>query len=305
MPLARVDFGYYPRHLAVLSGPVRIETLPGLDETVLELEASEGVEGDWIYAPLQQVRHFPSGAILARPYSARIFGLPKTHGLSHAAADGADHLAFHLWALSFFTGMRLTATEAGFVDSTPIKTGKLVDFILIGQGLDKAIGLTETFWVSHRSNPERASLFGAVVHTLFLAHHPQHLQFERFLLLYAALDACFALAAALYAPPPRLGHARRIAWMCGLFHIPVPSWADPGAAGGAEAAVIRNAAVHEALFMGAPLGFALHGIGTNQNLPLEIEALICRLLVALLGAPGAAYVSSPINTRQRHGLTLI
>jgi len=61
---------------------------------------------------------------------------------------------------------------------------------------------------------------------------------------------------------------------------------------------------HEALFMGAPLGFALHGIGTNQNLPLEIEPLICRLLVALLGAPRAAYVTSPINARQRHGLTL-
>jgi hypothetical protein len=51
-------------------------------------------------------------------------------------------------------------------------------------------------------------------------------------------------------------------------------------------------------------GFALHGIGTDQNLPLEIEALICRLLVALLGAPGAAYVTSSINSRQRHGLTL-
>ena len=51
-------------------------------------------------------------------------------------------------------------------------------------------------------------------------------------------------------------------------------------------------------------GFALHGIGTDQNLPLEIEALICRLLVALLEAPGAAYVTSSINSRQRHGLTL-
>ena len=34
-----------------------------------------------------------------------------------------------------------------------------------------------------------------------------------------------------------------------------------------------------------PLGFALHGIGTNQNFPLEF----CRLLLALLGTPRAAY----------------
>ena len=305
MPAKSVEFGYYPRELAVRRGPIRIETLPGLEKTVCELEASDGVEGDWIYAPLQLVSLFPSGAIQTRPYSARIFGLSKTHRLSHAASDGADHLAFHLWALSFFTGMRLTATEAGFVDSTPLKPGKLVDFVLMSHGLDEAVELSEAFWVGHRSHPERARFFGAAVHTLFLAHHPQHLQFERFLLLYAALDACFALASSLRTPPPQLGHARRIAWMCGLFHIPVPPWVDPRAAGGAEAAILRNAAVHEALFMGAPLGFALHGIGTNRNLPLEFEALICQLLVALLGAPATAYITTPIDTRQRHGLTLL
>jgi len=31
------------------------------------------------------------------------------------------------------------------------------------------------------------------------------------------------------------------------------------------------------------LGFAIHGAGTNQNITLEMQALVCRLLVALLG----------------------
>ena len=48
----------------------------------------------------------------------------------------------------------------------------------------------------------------------------------------------------------------------------------------------------------------IHGVGTNQNLTLEIEALICRLLVALLGGVHADYVRSPVNTRQRYGLDL-
>ena len=56
--------------------------------------------------------------------------------------------------------------------------------------------------------------------------------------------------------------------------------------------------------MGEPLGFALHGVGTNKNLTLEMEALICRLLVALLGAANADYVRSAITTRQRQGLKL-
>lgn len=84
----------------------------------------------------------------------------------------------------------------------------------------------------------------------------------------------------------------------------VPTWADPSAPGGTEVAAIRNNAVHEALYMGEPLGFALHGIGTNQNLPLELEGLICRFLVAIIGGASTDYVRSPVNTRQRQGLRL-
>ena len=68
--------------------------------------------------------------------------------------------------------------------------------------------------------------------------------------------------------------------------------------------MIRNPTLHEGLFMGEPLGFALHGIGTNQNLLLEMEALICRLLVALVGAASTDYVQTPINTRGRYLLEL-
>ena len=91
--------------------------------------------------------------------------------------------------------------------------------------------------------------------------------------------------------------------MCSLYGIPTPAWGKPGPSGSAEIAAIRNDALHEALFMNEPLGFALHGVGTSQNLPLEMRALICRLLVALIGGD-AAYVQSSVTTRQRHALDL-
>ena len=62
--------------------------------------------------------------------------------------------------------------------------------------------------------------------------------------------------------------------------------------------------IHEALFMGQPLGFAIDALGTTHDLTLEMEALICRLIVALMGAQMADYVHSPVNMRQRHGLNL-
>ncbi|KQO49971.1 hypothetical protein ASF08_22820 [Methylobacterium sp. Leaf85] len=305
MPTLSVDFGYYPGHLTIQSGPISIETLPDLEGIVRETKAEETVDGDWFYAPPQQVRHFPSGTITNFPYASRVFGLPKTHRLNHSAADNSDHLVFVLWVLSFFVGMRLTSTEAGFLDSTPLRPGKLVDFVLFGRGLDCSLVLAENFWLVHKANPEQARRFAAATHALFLAQHRQHLQFERFLLLYTALDACFALATASNTPPPRLGYARRIEWMCGLFGMAVPAWADPNAPGGAEAAFIRNATVHEALFMGEPLGFAVHDASPNLNLPLEMKALLCRFLVALLGASKTDYVRSPVNTRQRQPLTLL
>ena len=56
--------------------------------------------------------------------------------------------------------------------------------------------------------------------------------------------------------------------------------------------------------MEEPLGFAIHGYGTRENLTFEMRALVCRLLVALTGGKDSSYLGSPVNTRQRHPLRL-
>ncbi len=298
-----VSFGYYPRLLDLTAGPVTIRTLPDLAETVAGVEDSDGLDGDWLYAPPQDVRDFMSGEVRQRPYTSRIFGLPPTHELSHAQASSEKQLEFHLWSLSFFTGMRLTATDAGFLDATPINPGKLIDFVLLGD-IPTTVELADRFWIDHKATPHRSRLLAAAIHALFIAQYPQWLQFERFLYCYTALDACYVLAASTSPPTRKPTHAERVGWLCRRFGMAVPAWATPSGPRSVEVADIRNATLHEALFMGQPLGFALHGIGTAANLPLEMEALICRFIVALIGAPSAEYVRSPINTRQRHGLRL-
>lgn len=298
-------FGYYPKPLDISVGSITITSLPDIAETVIAIENNNRVDGDWIYAPQQEVRSF-GGNTTSRPYPSRIFTLPKTHLITHDSLDGENHIVFHLWALSFFTGMRLTSTEAGFVDSTPIKPGKLVDFVLLGKSMEDAIALAEAFWVKHRSNPERFRLFCGAVHALFLAQNPQNLQFERFLLFYTAFDACFALTQSLKDQRENITHTERVSWMCEQFGMQTPDWAIPvsnlGKKKTTEVASLRNASVHEALFMGEPLGFALHGVGAGKSMTLEMKALVCRLLVALLGGDQSKYVVSPVNTRQRHGL---
>jgi hypothetical protein len=299
----RTAFGYFPRALDLTVGPVTISTRADFEEAVAGVDENDGREGDWVHAPLQPVAHLGGGTTL-RPYPARIFGLPKTHDIEHSSPSNAEHLDFHVWSLGFFHGMRLTTTEAGFLDATPIKPGVLVDFVLLGGSIPASIALAEDFWTRNMGSPERARLWVAAVHALFMSQNPRHLQFERFLLLYTALDACFALTKSFTPPPKNLPHATRIEWMCDRLAMPVPAWADPNAAGGAKIAALRNPAVHEALFVGEPLGFALHGIGENRNLTLEMKALVARLIVALLGARNNDYIRSSTGTRQRQGLNI-
>ena len=292
------EFGFYPDPLQIKAGPITISPLPDLKRNVSDVRVSSCIENNWFYAPPQQVRDFPSGEERERPYTTRVFGLPKTHRIEHTAATNEEHLDFHLWALSFFVGMRLTAAERAYLDATPVQPGKLVDFVLCSS-LDRAVELAEAFWKRACDNDKLlcAKRFAAAVHALFLSQNPQSLRFEKFVLLYMAIDACFRLAVKLHGLPEHTPHPKRIELMCKQFGMQCPGWAD-------RIAGIRNNTFHEALFMDAPLGFAGHGSDDNLNLPLEMRALVCRLLVALIGFSGINYVRSPVNTRQRHGLDL-
>ena len=288
-------FGYYPGALSISAGDIEIQTLPDLEKRTAAVAALGQIERDWFYAPCYE----------SKPSGTRIFGLPKTHIIRHTRAESGNHVEFLIWSLSFFLGIRLTITDMGYLDATPIKPGSLVDFWVHPRILPKLLILADGFWVANREDPMRAKRFSAAIHALFLGQYREGLQFERFIYLYAALDACFALAASLHAaaPKPRI-HAERIRWMCSLFGMPTPAWARLTGNGSSELAMIRNFTLHEALYVGEPLGFGLYGIGTNQNLTLQMEALVCRLLVALIGAPAAGYVTTPIDTQQRQALEL-
>lgn len=209
-------FGFYPSPLALAPGGTTIEPLPDLEKKVAAVTADPGIERDWIYAP----------SYAGKPYISRIFGLPKTHVIRHAAGEGGDHLAFLIWALSFFVGMRLTATEMGFLDATPLRPGMLVDFHASPRELSKLLVLADAFWAANRAEPLQTKRFAAAIHALFLGQYPQGLQFERFTHLYTALDACFAIVAPR-APRDRPTHTDRIEWLCNKFGMTTPDGPHP------------------------------------------------------------------------------
>mgnify|MGYP003590517370 FL=1 len=282
------EFGYYPKSYNVDTERFSVKTLESLKHSVTEVENSPNVYNCWFY----------EGKIPPE----RIFNLPKTHVLTLKNSKNNDDLPFVVWCLSFFSGMRLTTTECGFLDATPIQPEKLVDFILIGCRLEDVINLALDYLGSEKDDPLAPKRVAAAIHCLFLAQYPKNLQFEKFHYLYMALDTCYKLVESKFKPKQKPNHTQRVEWTCTTLGIPIPSWAETKS----DISKIRNNAIHEALFGGEPLGFSLHG-GTNLNnlnIILEMQNLICRLLVAILGKPKIDYVQTPVNTRQRQGLKL-
>jgi hypothetical protein len=290
------EFGYLPRSLDVTIGDLNIKTLPCLKATTAAVESHQYRNRDWI--------EIPAGR--------RVFSLPKTHEIARTDPKNDQHVEFLVWVLGFLVGMRLTTTEAGFLDATPCTPGKLVDFHCFGRDLERAVGHADDFYVKHY-NGSAPGLVVAAVHALFVAHGPHLLCYERLLYLYTALDACWKATQGIKALND-IGHASRIKVLCEIWCMPVPTWAEPVYCSSVRRMVsqlsrLRNDMIHEGLMNGAPLGFRTITSFDDQPHPLnnplfEVEHLLCRLIVALLGIPAQDYIARAVAGRNIHGLSV-
>ncbi|RKG33741.1 hypothetical protein [Acinetobacter tianfuensis] len=302
------EFGYYPERIEIENDRFSIKTLPNFEDVLAAVKDDPNIHKDWIY-PGTQKNIDLNGVITHRPYSVRIFGMPKTHEITLHRSDNIEDIDFVVWCLSFFTGMRLSKDKYGFLDATPIKKGKLVDFVLSQCTIEDVIELTLDYLESERDNFRATKRVSAVIHALFLAQYPQSLPFERFQYLYMALDGCYQLVKAKANPKLKkdISHKNRIEWICNQFQIKVPDWALV-IEKKSEISIVRNDTMHEALFLDEPLGFAIYinnqPDGKQINVILEMQHLLCRLLVCILGKAETDYVKSCINNRLLKCLTL-
>jgi hypothetical protein len=162
-----IAFGYYPAPYDISTCRFSITTLLDLESKVARVESDPNVVRKWIYPGARLQRDFMSRTVQSLPYNARTFGLPKTHALALNGRESPDDIDFVVWCLSFFTGMRLTTTEAGFLDATPIKSGVRVDFVLVGSGLEDAVEIALDYLESERSNPPILKRVAAVINALY------------------------------------------------------------------------------------------------------------------------------------------
>ena len=302
----RVDFGFYPVPLDADYRDIQIETRADFESSVNAVKSQPSVEGDWIYSPPREVRAFGTNSVKILPYSSRVFDLPKTHTLTHPTND-CVRLRFLIWCFGFFVGMRMSDQENGFLDATPIKPGVSNDIVWFNDILMMALGAADDFFAANATTPKVQLAVRAAVHSYLTSDIPTLLDYERFIHLYTAIEACYMARVLVAGQPKRKPtHAQRIAYLCEEFRLPVPWWADRNSA---FVATQRNATIHEGLFFGEPWGFSIFG-GTQHNDPkqqmllLEMQKLTCRIVIALLGVEDRVYLTSSLSDRQRHGFRL-
>ncbi|EMM0831569.1 hypothetical protein RUW21_002250 [Enterobacter roggenkampii] len=297
------EFGYYPVAVNIETEKFSLITLPNLNEKIEQVNNDKNVVKGWFYPGNLKLNNF-NGGIATMPFCYRVFGMPKTHKIKLKNSSSQDTLNFVVWCLSFFEGIRLTTSEAGFLDATTIAPRKLTDFILVNCSEQDVIELALNYIDNRKTNTQSLRRIAAVVHALFLSQNPHYLSFEKFQYLYMALDGCFALTwderdTSIKNKKPN--HHERLRWMCEKHGLSKPSWATDEK----NISIIRNDNFHEAIFYGEPLGFAsVNDTEYGSDILLQMQALVCRLIASLLSVNDTNYLSSRIDSREYHSLKL-
>lgn len=274
-----VKFGYWPDTGNLNFCGINITALSNISSIKENLEKSDGVERGWAYC------RFPS----------RIFGLPKTHQMEINSNHAIECDRFLIWCLGFFVGMRLTQTDMGYLDAAPIEQGKLCDFLCTNRELPHALEPALDFFDTHGHGNITETLLAAI-HTLWLSYLPQLLRFEQYHYAYIAVDALWSVASRVITPQPvAAGHSARLQTLANTLGITLPQWPT--------LIKERNNAIHQGLFYGQPLGFAVDPTPPQGgNVIVEMQAFICRAIIKLLNVPAQNYITSACTTRMRHSL---
>lgn len=279
--MTTLNFGYYPRPCDINRAGFLIATLPALAESVAAVEAEDHINNGWIYAPGR----------------ARVFGLPKTHRIELTRGTDPSRAEFLVHCFGLLVGMRMSTTEAGFLDATPIGPGKLVDIVAGISAIGTALERADAFWQAHQAEPRRIRALTGTIHALMLAQEPTLLGFEQLLLLYTAMDSCYYVYQGRPHSKKAKSHGERLALLCQELGTTTPQWVN-------ALVIERNKTVHEGLFFDEPLGF--RSFGSTTHLPLDtalqVTALLSRFVVSLLDIPASRYIKSSVDTRQMHRL---
>ena len=289
-----MHFGHLPQRLSVEAGAISIRPLPTWDAAVANVKASGQLSEGWFYPPYSDTS----------PYPVERFELPPTHEIVHRGTTSVARVQFLILSIGLLLGYRLLPAGHGHLQRTAMRPSLVTDLHVSGPELQRVLPVVDARWKSLRPN-ERRLLQSSIVAYQWATSCRR--RFEELAFLYSALDAIFVLhSTAMRSHSASVGHWGRARELCKHLGVPIPTWArkHPSARSGkgrtkSNLSKQRNELAHEALFAGAPIGYAVD----NGTLMLELQNLISRAIVAALGID-CTYSSFMLGTRQMVGIGL-
>jgi hypothetical protein len=303
-------FGFYPYANTFVAGKIRIEPLSNIAHAIGRVTNANRVNNDWFYPPLVSDRLSvglisPLKPLVSPQVYARRYQLPVTHVLHHSGTSSVERVHFLILCTGFLLGMRLLPEGWGHFSKTPVEKHKLTDLNVSDREVERCLLLFDKFWRGHNARVRRM-MFSAI-NAFQLAQSYEH-QYEELTFQYVSLDSIYRLfvecghISEVTARGKRLSrlHSERPRLICKKLGIRFPHWAKKKRGKNANAlSELRNDLFHQGIIGNKAVGFAPI---PSPGVLLSVKALNCRALLYLLGLRDP-YISSPLTTRQMHGLS--
>lgn len=279
---SEIDFGYIVEKDFKLQGlfPVRVNT-PCPKEFLDRLEEDNG----WCYSP--SVR-------------GRTFGQEPNCTMSGVKSE--DHGRFMVQCLSFLYGQKLFTLPCEYVDSVRLKRNDLGLFIT-NKNIENGLIYCNELWNKHSDDDKTKfstllkRVFG-IIHLLFMSISKKSLQFEQFIYIYMALDACFKHFFDVGLIPENgkeVSHGQRLKIISELIGIGFSQSITED-----HFRHTRNEVFHEGLYLGEPLGYPTKD--KEKNL-LFAQNFLIRVIFVVLGIKATGFLET-VDTYQVTDVTI-
>ena len=289
-------FGWLRHRLDLQDSHFELRTAHRFDEAVACPQREITYTDSWFYPPL--VAH--DGILLP---TGR-FELPITHILI-AIGKPFDRAYgdFLILALGFLLGLRLTIQGTGHLTATAVRPGELVNFIPSDAELLTALGCASDFW--NRAAAEERTLAFAAIHTYLAAQSYRH-QYEQFAWQYMVLDNVHLLTWHRSVNYRRGflsnfgNHGHRPPALSAEYGSPLPTSFRNANGECGRLTHLRNELLHEARWLGQPLGYAADA--TAHDIISDLKHFNSQLILGFLGI--ACRFRASVYDRQMHALDL-
>lgn len=267
-----IHFGYITEDTFELRGQFPVSVNKPCSQAVLaELKESDF----WCYSPSKE---------------KKIFGQQTNCTMS--GVNSKEHGQFMVQCLSFLYGQKLFTRKYEYIDSVRLKRDSW-GLLISNKSIEKGLIYCDELWrkIAYNKTQEQASrlrkrIFG-IIHLLFMSTSIKALQFERFMYIYIAIDACFKHlleTGEIKNTKNHIPHSERIKNISAVTGVKFSRTITEQ-----FFYSTRNDVFHEGIYLDEPLGY--RATGEKKNL-LFAQNFLVRVIFFVLGIKATGFLET-------------